>query len=304
MGLFSPAQQKDSQIGVDFLPHGVAVAQVQTGKNNPGQILRSEFVAVDGQAAQVEALKDWVQRNSLHKTPCVCLLANDDCDVYQVERPEVDDAEMTQALSWKIKDLISYDVSHAVVDSYPMPESSRKNQTQVGVVAAREAVVRNYIDSIKATSMSLSALDIHELVRANLQVVQHSTEQSLALLTLTPESGLLSIYYDTDLYVSREFMIGIDQLSLATSDDESVFDALLLELQRSLDYFESYYGMGSVTNLRVFPQLKASEKMAMYLQNLTNFDIEFISFGGDEDNPGLDQHCFHAYCAALRGLTL
>jgi MSHA biogenesis protein MshI len=210
---------------------------------------------------------------------------------------------MIQALSWKIKDLINYDVSHAVVDSYPMPESNRKSETQVGVVAAREAVVRNYVDSIKATSMSLSALDIHELVRANLQVVQHSAEQSLALLTLTPESGLLSIYYDTDLYVSREFMIGIDQLGLATSDDESVFDALLLELQRSLDYFESYYGMGSVTNLRIFPQLKATEKMAMYLQNLTNFDIEFIGFG-EESNPELDQHCFHAYCAALRGVSL
>jgi MSHA biogenesis protein MshI len=304
VGLFSAAKQKDSQIGVDFLPHGVAVAQVQTGKNEPGRILRSEFVAVDGQDAQVEALKDWVQRNSLHKTPCVCLVANDDCDVYQVERPEVEDSEMIQALSWKIKDLINYDVSHAVVDSYPMPESNRKNETQVGVVAAREAVVRNYVDSIKATSMSLGALDIHELVRANLPVVQHSAEQSLALLTLTPESGLLSIYYDTDLYVSREFMIGIDQLGLATSDDESVFDALLLELQRSLDYFESYYGMGSVTNLRIFPQLKATEKMAMYLQNLTNFDIEFIDFGAAEDNSDLDQHCFHAYCAALRGISL
>jgi MSHA biogenesis protein MshI len=303
VGLFSAVKQKDSQIGVDFLPHGVAVAQVQTGKNEPGRILRSEFVAVDGQDAQVEALKDWVQRNSLQKTPCVCLVANDDCDVYQVERPEVEDSEMIQALSWKIKDLINYDVSHAVVDSYPMPESNRKSETQVGVVAAREAVVRNYVDSIKATSMSLSALDIHELVRANLQVVQHSAEQSLALLTLTPESGLLSIYYDTDLYVSREFMIGIDQLGLATSDDESVFDALLLELQRSLDYFESYYGMGSVTNLRIFPQLKATEKMAMYLQNLTNFDIEFIGFG-EESNPELDQHCFHAYCAALRGVSL
>lgn len=303
MGLFSAAQ-KDSQVGVDFLPHGVAVAQVQTGKKNPGRILRSEFVAADGQQAQVDALKSWVHSNSLQKTPCVCLVANDDCDVYQVERPEVEDSEMIQAVSWKIKDLINYDVSHAVVDSYPMPVSSRNNQPQVGVVAAREAVIRNYVDSIKTTAMSLNALDIHELVRTNLQVVRQSAEQSLALLTLTPESGLLSVYHDTDLYVSREFMIGIDQLSLATSDDENVFDALLLELQRSLDYFESYYGMGSVTNLRVFPQVKATEKMAMYLQNLTNFDIEFITFAGDGDSSGLDQHCFHAYCAALRGVPL
>ena len=310
MALFS-ATQKDSQIGVDFLPDGVAVAQVQTGKKSPGRILRSEFVAAAGQDAQVDALKAWVQDNSLQKTPCVCLVAADDCDVYQVEKPEVEAAEMIQAVSWKIKDLINYDVSHAVVDSYPMPESSKKmpessknKQQQVGVVAVREAIVRKYIDSIKTSALALNALDIHDLVRANLPAVQNSSEHSLAALTLSRTSGLLSVYHDTDLYISREFMIGIDQLGLATSEDESVFDALLLELQRSLDYFESYYGMGSVTNLRIFPALKATEKMAMYLQNLSNFDIEFISFAGDDDLPGLEPQCFHAYCAALRGVSL
>ena len=56
----------------------------------------------------------------------------------------------------------------------------------------------------------------------------------------------------------------------------------LLEIQRSLDYFESFYGMGMVTNLRVFPQLKITEKMAMYLQNLSNLDIDFIAFADEE----------------------
>ena len=100
---------------------------------------------------------------------------------------------------------------------------------------------------------------------------------------------------------AREFKIGIGQLGLATGEDESVYESLLLELQRSLDYFESYYAMGMVTDLRIFPQLKATEKMAMYLQNLTNLVIEFVTFAGDGDTPGLDPHCFHAYCAALRG---
>ncbi len=302
MGLFSVAQ-KECQVGVDFLPDGVAVAQVATGKKFPGRILRSEFVEADGQEAQVEALKGWVQKNGLQKSPCVCLVANDDCDIYQVERPEVEDAELIQAVSWKIKDLVNYDVTNAVVDSYPMP-ANKNRQQQVGVVAARESVIRSYVDSIKACSMKLNALDIHELVRANLPVVQNSAEQSLALLTLTAESGLLSIYNDTDLYVSREFKIGIDQIGLATPDDESTYEALLLELQRSLDYFESQYGLGMVTNLRIFPQLKATEKMAMYLQNLTNFDIEFIAFAGDGDDSGLEPQCFHAYCAALREVIL
>ena len=240
--------------------------------------------------------------NGLQKTPCVCLVANDDCDVYQVEKPEVEEAEMLQALTWKIKDLINYDVANAVVDCYPMPESSKNKQKQVGVVTAREALVRSYIDSIKASAMQLTALDIHELARSNLQLVQASAGSSLALLTLNDHNGLLSIYHDTDLYVSRDFPLGLDQLALVTSEDESAFDALLLELQRSMDYFESFYGLGAVNQLRIFPQLRITEKMAMYLQNLSNFDIEFVSFAGEGDEPGLEQHCFHAYCAAMRGV--
>ena len=110
MGLFSTAK-KESQIGVDFLADGVAVAQVQTGNNNPGDIIRSAYVSAAGQEAQVEALKEWVRSNHLQKIPCVCLVAGDDCDVYQIERPEVDDAEMNPAVTWKIKDLINYDVT-------------------------------------------------------------------------------------------------------------------------------------------------------------------------------------------------
>jgi MSHA biogenesis protein MshI len=298
VGLFSRSK-KESQIGVEFQHDGVAVAQVRTGQNSPGDIIRSEFVAAAGQEAQVEALRDWVRENNLQRTPCNCLVANDDCDIYQVERPEVEDSEMIQAVTWKIKDMINYDVTNAVVDSYPMPVSNKHKKRQVGVVAAREAVISSYVESIKATALELNTLDVHELVRSNLEVVQHSAEQSLALLTLTAGNGLLSVYHNTDLYVSREFPIGIDQLELASSEDESTFDALLLEIQRSVDYFESFYGIGAVTSLRVFPQLNATEKMAMYLQNFSNFDIDFITFG----SPGLEPHCFHAYCAALRGLT-
>ncbi len=301
MGLFGTAKN-DSQVGVDFLPGGVAVTQVRAGRKNPGEILRSEFVEADGQEAQIEALKDWVRSNSLQKTPCVCLVATEDCDVYQVEKPEVEDAEMLQALTWKIKDLVNYDVANAVVDCYPMPVSSKNKQQQVGVVAAREAVVRNYIDSIKSSALALDALDIHELARSNLQAVKNSAGSSMALLTMTENSGLLSIYHDTDLYVSREFMIGLEQLEQAGGEDTEVYDSLQLEIQRSLDYFESYYGIGAVSSLRVFPQLPATEKMAMYLQNLASFDIDFIVFGADEDSEGLEPQCFHAYCAAMRGV--
>jgi MSHA biogenesis protein MshI len=297
VGLFSTAS-KDSQIGVDFLQDGVAVAQVLAGGKSPGSLVRAEFIEANGQLAQVDALRQWVRSHRLQKTPCVCLIAHEDCDVYQVEKPEVEDSELIQAVTWKIKDLINFDVGNAVVDSYPMPVSSKNNQQQVAVVAARESVISSYVDSIKNTTMRLNALDIHELARSNLQAVRQSAGQSLALMTFSKDAGLISIYHDTDLYVSRELKIGIAKLEQANADSEDVFDALLLEIQRSFDYFESFYGIGTVTDLRIFPALESTERMAKYLQNLTNFDIDFIDV--DSGQVEMNPLCFHAYCAALR----
>jgi MSHA biogenesis protein MshI len=303
VGLFSSAKS-DAQVGVDFLPAGVAVAQVQTSIKASGQVLLSEFLPAIGQQAQVDALRDWVRTHNLQKMDCVCLIASGDYDVFQIEKPAVDDAELSQALTWRIKDLISYDVAAAVVEMYPMPASNKNNTQQLSVVAANEAVIRSYIDSIKSTGLKLQALDIYDLVSRNLAPIKQGTNKTQAILSLQDGSGLLSIFHDSDLYVSRDFKLGVSQMQQVTSEDQSAFDSLLLEIQRSMDYFESYYGLGSVSSLLVFPQLEITEKMALYLQNLTNFDIDFISSMGegvDESMGNLDRFCFHAYCAAIRG---
>ena len=302
VGLFS-AVKKDTQIGVDFLADGVAVTQILAGKKNGNQIKRCEFVKATGQDNQVEALKDWVRAHNLQKTMCVCLLAQDDCDIYQIEKPPVDDGELIQAVTWKIKDLVSYDVGEAVVDSYPMPVSSKNNQQQVGVVAARESVVASYVEGIRSTGLELVALDVHELARSNLHEIRGSAGQTVALLSLAEENGLLSIYHDSDLYVSRDFKIGLKRLRQSDAGDNGEFETLLLEVQRSMDYYESYYGLGAVTDLRLFPQTDITEKLVMYLKNLTSFDISFIASSGDNGDDEIDSHCFHAYCAALRGMV-
>ncbi len=218
-------------------------------------------------------------------------------------RPEVEEAELRQALTWRIKDLINYDVGSAVIDSYPMPLSSKNKTQQISVVSAHESVVGSYVDSIKSAGLDLTAIDIHDLVAKYLPCVQQGANQTQAVLSLSDNDGSLCIFHDTDLYVSRNFKIGINQLQQANEEDQSVYDSLLLEIQRSMDYFESFYGLGSVSSLLIHPQFQPVEKMAMYLQNFTNFDIDFIALGEADKNDKsttLEPQCFHAYCAAMR----
>ncbi len=297
LNLFSSAK-RDSRVGVLFLSDGVAVAQVKTGKKQTGLLMRSEFIPADNRQAQVQALANWVRDNNLQKTPCICVANPADYDVYQVEKPEVPDEELVPAVTWKIKDLLSYDVTQAVVDCYPMPASSKNSKSQVSVVSAAESSIGAYVTDIKTTGLNLQAIDIPELVLSNLQLVQDTDGLMMAVLLLGNDRGMLNIYRDGDLYVSRELKIGTNQLQQITSEDQSVFDSLMLEIQRSTDYFEGFYGLGAVNHLRVFPRLPITEKMAMYLQNLTNFDIDFIEPEGA--GQGFEENCFLSYCAAMK----
>jgi hypothetical protein len=70
VGPFSTAS-KESQIGVDFLRDGVAVAQVKALGQKPRDLLRVEFIEAIGHDAQVEALRQWVRSRGLQKTTCV-----------------------------------------------------------------------------------------------------------------------------------------------------------------------------------------------------------------------------------------
>jgi len=304
ISLFSSTKQ-DKQIGLDFQPGGVAVVQVQSGKKPKGKLLLSEYLPSVGQKAQTQALKEWVSDNRLKNSSCVCLLADDDYDVYQIEKPEVEEAELTQALSWRIKDLINYDVNSAVIDCYPMPASTKNNQQQISVVSAHESTVGLYVSSVTSAGLKINAIDIHDLVHKYLSCIHQGSNQTQVVLSLAQSEGSLSIFYDTDLYVSREFKIGVNQLEQVNDENQLVYESLLLEIQRSIDYFESFYGIGAASKLLIHPRIKLTETMAMYLQEFTNLEIDFIPLGedtGGAEPPTLEAHCFHAYCAAMRGV--
>ena len=301
MKRFSSANN-DRQIGIEFLPAGVAIAQVHTGKKLSGQLLSSDFLPAIGQQAQARALQEWVQSKDLQKRNCVCLMSRDDFNIHQVEKPNVDDAELIPALTWRIKDLIGYDVGSVVVDFYPMPISHKNNTQHLSVITAEDSTVAAYVECIKSSGLKLVAIDVPSLVGSNFKKVQQATGQTLAILSLTEFSGYLNIFHDTDLYVSRDFKIGTSKLSQVTADDEWTYDSLLLEIQRSMDYFESYYGLGSVSKLLLFPKIPATEKLTVYLQNLISFDIDFVTESDPDASNALELHCFHAYGAALRGI--
>jgi len=301
---FFTSKNKRSQVGVDFMPTGVAVVEVMIARKDQGQVKRSDFLPAVGSAEQVKVLRDWVGKNQLQNTNCSCLIANHDVQSFQLEKPAVEDDELLQAVNWKIKDLINYDVEAAVVDVFQLPPSPKSPVSYINAVVANEAVVSGYVESIKQTGLILQVIDVHDLVTKNYCRAYDVLDSTIAVLQFTDNDGLVTIYHKQNLYVARDFKIGLLDIEAALNEGEATYDSLLLELQRSMDYFESTYGLGMLQKMIVFPESPGTVRMANYIQNYVTYELEFadVNVGVNGQQQPLDTHCFPAYCAALRGI--
>ncbi|MBL7000193.1 MAG: hypothetical protein ISR73_10065 [Gammaproteobacteria bacterium] len=303
LGFFA-SKNKHLRVGVDFMSTGVAVAVVGADKLKRGQLQSCEFLAAVGHTEQAKALLNWVSAKQLQNAECFSLIARHDVQLLQLEKPAVEDAELLQAVSWKITDLINYDIDAAVVDVFQLPPSPKSPISYINAVVANEVVVGRYVDSVLQSGLKLVAIDVHDLVTKHFCRIFDLTEATVAILQLSDKAGQVSIYHNQDLYVARDFKIGLLDID-SSDDDEATFDALLLQLQRSMDYFESTYGLGVVQKMLIFPHTPGTSRMAKYVQNYVGFDIEFVDVRVERQGQSeqIESHCFPAYCAALRGVS-
>jgi len=287
------------------MPTGVAAVEVIAGNNKTGQVRNCEFLPAVGSAEQAKVLEAWVDRHNLHDKACVTLIAKHDVQLFQLEKPAVEDEELLQAVSWKIKDLINYDVETAVVDVFQLPPSPKSPANYINAVVANESVVGGYVERIRQSGLDLQAIDVHDLVTKNYCRICDITDSTIAVLQFSDNDGLVTIYHDQDLYVARDFKIGAMEIEAALGEGEATYDSVLLELQRSMDYFESTYGLGMVQKMLVFPHTEATARMANYIQNYVSYDIDFaeVKNANPDQEQQINHHCFSAFCAALRGIN-
>jgi len=140
------------------------------------------------------------------------------------------------------------------------------------------------------------------------------------MLNLQANYSLLTITHEGELYLSRVIDVGYEDLetipspqagpnglSLAepSSDQDNSISKIVLEIQRSLDYYESHYGKPSISNLILAPlENELSSLMSALKDDLgvtvRSLDITEILETDTELTTELQAKCFNAIGAALR----
>lgn len=231
-------------------------------------------------------------------------------DSYQlllVEAPDVEPSELRAAVRWRIKDLIGFHIDDAVIDVFEIP-GQKGGHRMMYTVAARTQAVQERVDLIDESDLSLEVIDIPEMCLRNVAGLLPEDKRGLATLVLGDEHGHILLTRDNTLYLARRVEVGAVGLAAAEpAARDELIQTIILEIQRSMDYYESHFSQGSISTIAVAPTESEIPELARQLENsldarITEIDLnELMRVEGD---TSLDRErqarCLTAIGAALR----
>lgn len=250
-------------------------------------------------AKRETALAQLVSENGWAGTPTTLVLPLDKYQVFQLERPEgIDDAELGDALKWKLKDFLDFSPTDAVSDVFGFPPDAARGRGQlVNVVAARKSLVREQVALVLAAGLDLVAVDVAELALRNLIARLDPQRRGAALVHLRDAYGQMVIARGGELYLSRRLDVMSDDLRNASTQETAV-QSLALEMQRSLDYYESQLGQVPPAVIRLVARdsmLPLSSMLSSYVAG----GVETVDWAPFELPTALDSRCLPAWSAGL-----
>jgi len=262
---------------------------------------------------QLEFVKNWVSQHKLKNADCHFILNQQDYELELIEAPQVAEDEMRDAVRWRLKELIQIPLEEAAVDVFPLPEDAyRGRMKMMYAVATPKAIIQQHIKFMRQAGLAPAVIDIPEMCLRNISLYLPEMEHgTVALLKMHENNGDMVMYSHDALYLTRHIEMGyssfVHEPGALSLDNGVMVERLILDLQRSLDYYESQLGKGVASKIFVLPIEEESVHLTDDLQShidtpILNFDCrEHIPFATGA-NPSISEqaHCLSVIGAVLR----
>lgn len=294
-------------LGMELSPFGVAVAYM-SGESRDGQLL-ADCQHFEGAIDDcMQNVAQWLADRQLQQVNTQVVLHPALYQLYFVDRPEVDDAQLSEAARWKIKDLVDTPLKDLVIDAFPLPDDAyRGAQKKIYVTAMDRAALEEKVTLLKSLPIKLLGIGISELADRSILHLLHEDEGGVALLRLRSATGSLILVDNGDLYLTRNIDSSVSVLESARQDDvDRVLDNLLLEVQRCMDFYDSQLGKGSIRKMVVAPTRLSQTLFDGHLRGHLGMQVHTLdlneAFSFPETMTGDKQSlCFAAVAAATEG---
>lgn len=275
----SKASSAQGRIGLAVGPDGWTVVSV----SGDGDVEHCQLYSDIGDPQHfVETL---VEQQQWQDRPCTIVLHPLYYQMLLVEAPPVPDDEMAAAVHWRIKELLDFPVDQAAVEFFHLPEDAyRGRKKMLYAVAMRKNSLQSLVAPIEAGGLAVDRVDIAELALHKQARLLPKGRGGTAVVHLLESEGFINLIEDGNIYLSRNLDVGLERL-LGAADPSAVLDELLLEIQRSLDFYESQLGKGIIADLYFSPATDDMKAVEEHMAMLLGLNVQPFKVSVDLDEP-------------------
>ncbi len=291
--------------GIGLYHDGICVTRVVRENGQRPRVVLWDFRPYGPGETPREVLADVTKDHDLQRSRCTTVLDEADYKLLLTEAPDVAREELTAAVRWRIKDLIDFHINDAALDVFELPDADVSvAMRELYAVAARNQAIKERVDLMNTAGVHLDIIDIPEMAQRNIAALMPEDAAGVALVSLSRRNGLLTLTRNGSIYLSRPLVTGLDVLQ-GEGDRIGYFDQIVLDVQRSLDYFESHFRQAPIRHLMLAPFEAAAPGLDEYLSG--NFSIPVSQVNLDQLvefhealTPVWQARCLTTIGAALR----
>lgn len=268
--LYSYLKRKPSNynsLGIEYDVNGLKLCAFTEIDGLPHLTLNHFIAAKEWQSD----LKVFVEENELGNTKTTVAFATKKYQLLQTDKPTVPDEEITQALQWSIKDLLMTQ-DEVVIDYFDIPAQTL-GANKVNVVAIPKEELFTVCQGILESGLKLESITIEELATCELLP---DTQDAYVTMFQSPGNEVsLSIVKEGNIYFSRRIR-GYEQISSFTEMElqMGVAETISVELQRSMDFFESQLKQAPVKKIYVKMDTEYQQTLAKLIQEAMLVDAQ------------------------------
>ncbi len=253
-------------LGIEITPKVITVAQMNA--QTPGQLTLDYTQSFYGSdlAERQHAFSEFMQDKKIKNRQINLVLHPSYYRLLLVDAPNVPDEELRDAMLWRVKDLISEPIDKVVLDIIRLPKDAYEGRMNMLYVAVAPRLHLDlFIDMLLSLDLRPNWIDISELSLRNV-VIKVAGHRSCAVVCIKDQGSFVSVITEQQLYLTRNIDVNIETLHEIANASEAHVEQLVMDVQRSLDYYESQLGKGSIEQLLFCPATsRGVEKSIEYL---------------------------------------
>ena len=240
-------------------------------------------------------LRKIVSEFDLRRVPVSAVIGAYDYQISQVQALDVPRAERRAAARFSLRDSFDFPIDGSTLDVFDLPaEANSGAKGTCFAIATRGDAIEKMTAPIERNFRGFDVIDIPELCQRNLAALLPQDAKGVAFLLIRDDFAQLVLTRNGMLYVTRRF----DFATRGELNGDEVAEAselpldpqvLSLELQRSLDYYESHFDESAIADLFIAPagpranmlaaELGASPGLRISMFNI--FDLVDVSYNAE-----------------------